>query len=126
MERILLGDLDYSLYITAETYRVVYYDLKKIWVNMIVDEKVQVRRLVGVTSVRRVCLLLHTQGCIQPLQAEVVASLNLPANWGQWYIFNCPQPHTVAQLDGGEGIGPLSAVACDAICSATTVGTPLG
>ncbi|KAJ4460696.1 putative Cyclin fold protein [Paratrimastix pyriformis] len=88
MERVLLGDLDYSLYITAETYRVVYYDLKKIWVNMVVDEKVE--------------------GLIQPLQSDVVAALNLPTNWGQWYIFNCPEPYNMARLDGGEGIGPLN------------------
>lgn len=40
MERIFLERIGYSLVVTAETYRVFYYDMKKIWVNIKIDDKV--------------------------------------------------------------------------------------
>jgi hypothetical protein len=40
MERVVLQHLEYKLYLSADAYRVVYYDLKKFWVNMEMDEKV--------------------------------------------------------------------------------------
>lgn len=81
MERIILQHLDYKLYLTSDTYRVVYYDLKKYWINMSVDEK----------------------GVIIPKEQSFVDSLGIPERWGPHYVFFCldyssPSSHLKSSL----------------------------
>ena len=67
MERIILYFLDFRLYLTADTYRVVYYDLKKFWMNMTITDR----------------------GSILPTPKSLVDSLDIPERWGPSYVFFC-------------------------------------
>ncbi|KAH7823332.1 putative Cyclin fold protein 1 [Monocercomonoides exilis] len=98
MERIFLEHLDYRLYLTADTYRVVYYDLKKFWVNLVVDEK----------------------GVIAPGKWDFVASLEIPPQWGAEYVFGCADANSCAQLQ----TAPFSSASAGTNAStATTIRT---
>ncbi|KAK2956556.1 putative Cyclin fold protein [Blattamonas nauphoetae] len=68
MERLVLTVLDYTLYLTADDYRVLYYNLKKFWMNLVVDAK----------------------GHITPSPLNVVKELGIPEDWCPHLVFLCP------------------------------------
>ncbi|KAL0211860.1 hypothetical protein RCL1_005486 [Eukaryota sp. TZLM3-RCL] len=83
MEAIFLIELDFNLYVSIDTYRDFYYLLKKIWLQLIVDES----------------------GKITPLPRSVVATFQLPVHFAPFMLFHCePDP---AESDNAAGIGAV-------------------
>ncbi|KAA6396944.1 MAG: putative Cyclin fold protein [Streblomastix strix] len=70
MERRMLEALDYRLIVSADEYRVIFYDLKKFWLNIVFDEKL---------------------GEIIPSNPQLVDGLEIPPQWGPLYVFKCSQ-----------------------------------
>ncbi len=88
MERYLLRKLDYSLYVTSQTYREVYYELKEVWSRVKLD---------GLSENP------------VPLAEHEARGLRVRAAWGIPYIFGCAVEKThLRHGPSGAGIGALT------------------
>ncbi|KAG9395646.1 Cyclin, N-terminal domain [Carpediemonas membranifera] len=87
MERYLLRELDYQLYVTSHTYRDVYYELKEIWTNVELDSR---------------------SGNPLAKTSEIVSKFNIRPDFGVRYIFGVNEKAQRTQPEIGSGIGTLS------------------
>ncbi|KAL0228879.1 hypothetical protein GEMRC1_013499 [Eukaryota sp. GEM-RC1] len=83
LEAVYLTEIDFNLYISYESYRQIYYDLKKIWTHLQVDPT----------------------GDIIPSPKSLVVHLELPPAYASLYLFHCPT--NVPDEDHAAGLGGL-------------------